>query len=62
MRLVIASYVEPDHVERIRGVDPRLNVVYEPALLPAPRYPADHTGIALERSATDEERWLSQSA
>jgi phosphoglycerate dehydrogenase-like enzyme len=62
MRIVIASYIEPDHVERIRHVDPRLEVVYEPTLLPAPRYAADHTGGPFERSAADEETWLSHLA
>ena len=55
--LLIASYLEAEHVERIRQVDPRLNVLYEPDLLPRPRYPADHTGVPLVRSAADEARW-----
>ncbi len=55
--LLIASYLEPDHVAQIRQVDPRLNVIYEPSLIPAPRYPADHTGAPLTRSAAEEERW-----
>ena len=59
MRLVIASYLEPHHVERIREVDPRIEVVYEPDLLPTPRYAADHTGAPFQRSAADEETWLS---
>jgi phosphoglycerate dehydrogenase-like enzyme len=56
LTVVIASYLEPEHVERIRRVDPRLDVVYEPALLPRPRYPADHTAPLL-RSPEDEARW-----
>lgn len=55
--VVIASYLEPEHVERIRGVDPRLDVLYEPSLLPAPRYIADHTGAPVARSAADERRY-----
>ncbi len=62
MLLVIASYLEPDHVERIRQVDSRLEAVYEPALLPAPRYAADHAGAPFERSPADEETWLSYLA
>jgi glyoxylate/hydroxypyruvate reductase len=57
LRVVIASYLEPEHVERIRAADARLEVVYEPALLPRPRYPADHTGAPLVRSADDEAHW-----
>ena len=59
MRLVIASYIEPHHVERIREVDPRIEVVYEPALVASPRYAADHTGALFQRSDADEETWLS---
>ena len=56
-KVLIASYLEPEHVERIRQVDPRLDVVYEPALLRPPRYAADHTGSPIERTADQEVRW-----
>lgn len=56
--ILIASYLEPEHVERIRAVDPRLNVVYEPDLLRAPRYAADHVGSPDdERTPDQENRW-----
>ncbi len=55
--VLIASYLEPEHVERIRQVDPRLRVIYEPDLLRPPRYPADHDGRPLERSEEQEARW-----
>jgi phosphoglycerate dehydrogenase-like enzyme len=61
--LLIASYLEPELVERIRQVDPRLNVIYEPELLAKPNYPADHYGIP-DRSPEQESRWrtlLSQA-
>lgn len=54
--IVIASYLEPEHVERIRQVSPQVNVVYEPELIASPRYPADHTN-KITRSAEDEARW-----
>lgn len=56
--VLIASYLEPDLVERVRAVDPRLDVVYEPGLLRPPRYPADHTGSPIDRSDSDEARWI----
>ena len=59
VRIVIASYLEPHHVDRIRAVNPRLEVVYEPDLLPRPRYVADHVGYAFERPEEDERRWVS---
>ena len=55
--VLIASYLEPEHIERIRGVDARLEVLYEPALLPRPRYAADHVGAPLVRPPEDESRW-----
>lgn len=53
--LLIASYLEPQHVARVQQVDQRLNVIYRPDLLPVPRYPADHTapprGLTLQQEA-----------
>lgn len=55
--LVIASYLEPELVERVRAVDGSLDVFYDPDLLPAPRYAADHVGGELRRSDAEERRW-----
>ncbi len=57
LTVLIASYLEPEHVARIRAVDPRVEVVYEPHLLRKPRYAADHNGVAVPRSPDDEARW-----
>ncbi len=54
--LLIASYLEPEHVERIRAVDARLDVVYEPELLPTARYAGDHYN-RIERTPEQEVRW-----
>ena len=59
VRVVIASFLEPCHVDRIRAVNPRLQVVYEPHLLPPPRFAADHVGHPFERPEEDEKRWTS---
>ena len=56
VNVLIASYLEPEHVERIRAVSGQLQVVYEPRLLAPPRYPADHTNT-LTRSPEDAVRW-----
>lgn len=56
-QILIASFLEADLVERIRSVDPRLSVVYEPELLRQPRYAADHTGAPSSRSPGDEDAW-----
>ena len=50
VRVLIASYLEPHHVDRVRAVDTRIEVAYEPHLLPRPRYAADHVGVAFERT------------
>ncbi|HET9222389.1 MAG TPA: hypothetical protein VFO07_07795, partial [Roseiflexaceae bacterium] len=54
--ILIASYLEPEHVERIRAVDPRLDVVYEPALLPTSRYAGDHYN-RIDRTPEQQARW-----
>ena len=54
----IATPLEPELVAVIRSVDPRLEVVYEPQLLPPPRFPGDHRGVnAFRRSPEQEDRW-----
>jgi phosphoglycerate dehydrogenase-like enzyme len=44
--LVITSYLEPELVDRLRAVDVRLDVRFEPELLPPPTFPSDHRGDA----------------
>jgi phosphoglycerate dehydrogenase-like enzyme len=43
-RVLIASPLEAELVERIRDAEPRAEVAYEPDLLPPARYPGDHRG------------------
>jgi phosphoglycerate dehydrogenase-like enzyme len=57
VRVAIATPLEPGLVERIAAVDERLEVLYEPSLLPEPRYPSDHRGRPLQRSPDDQARW-----
>lgn len=57
LNVLIASYLEQEHVDRIRSVSSRLNVLYEPELLPTPRYAADHVGNPLTRTSDQEIRW-----
>ncbi len=44
MRIVVATPLEPELVDRIRRAVPDVEVAFEPALLPPPRYPSDHRG------------------
>lgn len=57
-QLLIASYLEEEHVEKIKQVDQRINVIYRPDLLRPPRYAADHKGEPIHRSAAQEQEWL----
>ncbi|MGD2068436.1 MAG: D-2-hydroxyacid dehydrogenase [Gemmatimonadota bacterium] len=55
--ILIASWLEPEHVGRIRAAAKDLTVLHHPELLRPPRYPGDHTGRAIERSEAEEARW-----
>jgi phosphoglycerate dehydrogenase-like enzyme len=58
--LLIATPLEADLVASIRAVDDRLEVAFEPDLLPPPRFPSDHRGTdGFTRSREQERRWQS---
>ncbi len=59
LTIFISTPLEAKHVERIRKVDPiRLDVIYEPDLLPETRYQNDHDGLEnFFRTPELEERW-----
>jgi len=57
--IFITSPLEPEHVERLRAVDPeRVEVIYEPDLLPPTRYIGDHNGVPdFQRNDEQQARW-----
>ncbi len=55
--VLIASWLEPEHVARIAAAAPGVTVHWEPELLPVPRYPCDHTGPPRDLGPRDLERW-----
>ena len=55
--VVIASYLEPELVAQIAAAEPRAHITYEPALLPVPRYAADHGGEAPRLTEVELTRW-----
>jgi glyoxylate/hydroxypyruvate reductase len=57
VRVLIATPLEPELVARIRAVDPRVRVLYEPGLIPVPRYAADHSGVARQLSDAEQDQW-----
>jgi glyoxylate/hydroxypyruvate reductase len=54
--VLVASFLEPELVDRIRSTWDG-EVLYEPALLPRPRYVADHSGVRPELDADGQARW-----
>jgi phosphoglycerate dehydrogenase-like enzyme len=58
--VVVATPIEPELADRLRAVDERLDVRYEPDLLPPPLFPSDHTGDpSFERTPEQEERFAT---
>jgi hypothetical protein len=59
LKVFISSPLEPEHVERMRKVDPaQVEVLYEPDLLPPTRYVADHNGLSDFTLDSDQQaRW-----
>ena len=55
--ILLCSYLEPEHVERIRQASADIQVHYRPDLIPQPRYEADHIGAPFERSSEQAEVW-----
>lgn len=56
LNVLIASYIEPELVGRIRERFPQVEVVYRPDLLGTPRYVADHTARP-NRTGAQEAEW-----
>lgn len=63
--IMVGSYLEQEHVERIRATVPDARVLYDPDLVAPPRYVGDHTGEpGFRRDAAGERRfrrWLGEA-
>jgi phosphoglycerate dehydrogenase-like enzyme len=58
LTVAIATPLDGELVEPIRAISDRIEVLYEPELLPPTRYPGDHHGAArFSRDAEAERRW-----
>lgn len=57
LNVLIASPLEAEHASRIAAGDSRVNLLYEPDLLPVPRYRCDHTGTPRNLDPAALERW-----
>jgi glyoxylate/hydroxypyruvate reductase A len=60
--IVIGSYLADEHVRRIAAAGAAGRVIYEPELLPVPRYQCDHTGSRRDLSPADLDRWRALGA
>jgi glyoxylate/hydroxypyruvate reductase A len=56
--VLIAAPIEAEHVDRIRAVDPRIELLHDADLLPRPRYVSDHAGSPSQRTPEQEARFL----
>jgi phosphoglycerate dehydrogenase-like enzyme len=54
--VLISSYLESEHINRIRAQVPAVDIVYRPDLIGAPRFQADHTA-PVERTPEQEAEW-----
>lgn len=60
VEVMIATPLEEELVREIDGTDSRVEVLYEPGLLPPARYPSDHKGEDdFRRDASGEQRWAA---
>jgi phosphoglycerate dehydrogenase-like enzyme len=56
--VMLTSPLEAEHVERIAGAFPdRIDLIFRPDLMPAPRYIADHGDPAWRRNSAQEQEW-----
>ncbi len=56
--VLIASWLDPAHAERIAAAEPdRIELIYEPELLPTTRYEADHHGPPRPLTEEQRRRW-----
>jgi phosphoglycerate dehydrogenase-like enzyme len=58
IRVMIATPLERELADRVAAADPRVELLFDPALLPPARYPGDHGGDpAFRRDPDGEARW-----
>ncbi len=55
VKVMITFYLEQELVNKIKTLDPRIELLYEPSLLGKPRYMNDQHGGSIERTSEQEE-------
>ena len=56
LNVLITSYLEAEHIERIREAVPQVEVIYRLDLIGAPLYHAHHTAV-IDRTTAQEAEW-----
>jgi len=59
LNVLVASPLEAEHASRIAAADPRVNLLYQPDLLPVARYRSDHAGMPRNLDAAALQRWAA---
>ncbi|MGH2442763.1 MAG: D-2-hydroxyacid dehydrogenase [Chloroflexota bacterium] len=62
VRILIASALELEYVQRIAGIDDRIEVLYAPEILPVPRYTADHHAPRRDLTEAQLDQWRAMLA
>jgi len=58
LKIFITFHIDPELVDQIKAVDPRLEILYDPDLLGKPRYQNDQHGSRINRTPEQEAIWL----
>ena len=58
LKIFITFHIDPELIEQIKAVDPRLEILYDPDLLGIPRYQNDQHGSRINRTPEQEAIWL----
>ena len=56
VKVMITFFLEPELVEKIQNLDPRIEVLYKPELMGRPRYQSHHVGF--QGTPEQEKEWL----
>jgi len=56
VKIMMTFRLEQEHIEEIKAIDPRIELLYEPSLMGLPRYKAHHVGFC--GTPEKEKQWL----
>ena len=59
LNLLIASFIEKNHVELIKEKFPDIKIIYRIDLINKPRYKSDHIGYSRLKNLFAQKNWLS---